>query len=74
MNFKFPDGSHSASDIQGYVWYIIKKHQTETDNSPKWIFVNKIENRITFRITKEYYLKHLTTETMKLLESTEKSN
>ena len=35
------------------------------------IYVNKIENRITFKIKSGYYLKLLTTETMKLLGSTE---
>ena len=34
------------------------------------IYVNKIENRITFKIKSGYYLELLTPETMKLLEST----
>ena len=34
------------------------------------IYVNKIENRITFRIKAGYYLELLTPETMKLLGST----
>ena len=34
------------------------------------IYVNKIENRITFKIKTEYYLELLTPETMKLLGST----
>ena len=34
------------------------------------IYVNKIENRITFKIERGYYLELLTPETMKLLEST----
>ena len=33
--------------------------------------MNKIENRITFKIKNEYYLELLTPETMKLLGSTE---
>ena len=37
------------------------------------IYVNKIENRITFKIKTEYYLELLLSETMKLLGST-KSN
>ena len=36
------------------------------------IYVNKIENRITFKIKNGYYLELLTTETMKLLGSTER--
>ena len=35
------------------------------------IYVNKIENRITFKIKNRYYLELLTPETMKLLGSTE---
>ena len=35
------------------------------------IYVNKIENRIRFKITTGYYLEFLTPETMKLLGSTE---
>ena len=34
------------------------------------IYTNKIENRITFKIKRRYYLEFLTTETMKLLRST----
>ena len=34
------------------------------------IYVNKIENRITFKIKTRYYLELLTPETIKLLEST----
>ena len=33
--------------------------------------MNKIENRITFKIQRGYYLELLTPETMKLFESTE---
>ena len=35
------------------------------------MYVNRIENRITFKIKSGYYLELLTPETMKLLESTE---
>ena len=41
-----------------------------TDNPPLRIYVNKIENRIIFKIKTGYYLKVLTPETMKLLGST----
>ena len=34
------------------------------------MYVNKIENRITFKIKTGYYLELLTPETMKLLGST----
>ena len=54
--FDLPDGSYSVSDIQDYFKYIIKKHQTIADNSPVQIYVNKIKNRIAFKI-KNYLLK-----------------
>ena len=68
--FELPDGSYSVSDIQDYFEYIIKKHETVTDNPSIRIYINKIENRITFKINTGYYLKLLTPETMKLLGST----
>ena len=42
-----------------------------TNNPPIRIYVNKIENKITFTIKTTYYLKFLTPETIKLLESTQ---
>ena len=71
MNDKFelPDGSFSVSDIQNYFEYILEKHEENTDNPSVWIYVNKIENRITIKIKKRYSLELLTPETMKLLRS-----
>ena len=43
---------------------------TVTDNTSIRIYVNKIENRITFKIKTGYYHKLLTPKTMKLLGST----
>ena len=65
--FKLPDGSYSASDIQDYFEYIIKKHEAIVDNPPVQIYVNKIENRIIFKIKARYKLESLTKETMQLL-------
>ena len=69
--FELPDGSYSISDIQDYFEYILKKQSESVDNPPIRIYVNKIENRITFKIKSGYYLELLTPETMKLLGSTE---
>ena len=44
-----------------------------TDNPAIRMYVNKIENRITFKIRTVYYLKLLTSVAMKLLGSTKKS-
>ena len=48
----------------------LKNHETVTDNPSIRIYVNKIENRITFKIKIGYYLQFLTPETMKLLGRT----
>ena len=69
--FELPDGSYSISDIQVYFEYILKKHGENIDNPSVRIYVNKIENRITFKIKTGYYLELLIPETMKLLGSTE---
>ena len=69
--FELPDGSYSVSDIQDYFEYILKKHGENIDKPSVKIYVNKIENRITFKIKNGYSLELLTPETMKLLGSTE---
>ena len=69
--FKLPDGSYSISDIQDYFEYILKKHGEDIDKPSVQIYVNKIENRVTFKIKNGYSLELLTKETMKLLGSTE---
>ena len=65
-----PDGFYSISDIQDYFQNIFKKHRENTDKPSIQIYVNKIKNRITFKIKKGYTLELLTKETMKLLRST----
>ena len=69
--FELPDGSYSVSDIQDYFEYILKKHSESVDNPSIIIYMNKIKDRITFKIKSGYYLELLTPETMKLLGSTE---
>ena len=65
--FEVPHGLYSISDIQDYFEYILKKHGENIDNTSIRIYVNKIENRISFKIKTGYYLELLTSETMKLL-------
>ena len=65
------DGSCSVSDIQDYFKYIMKKHGEDMDKPSVMIYVNKIENRATFKIKNGYNLELLSSETMKLLGSTE---
>ena len=58
--FELPDGSYSISDVQDYFEYILKKHSESVDNPSIRIYVNKIENRITFKLKSGYYLELLT--------------
>ena len=67
-----PDGSYSVSDIEGYFEYIIKNHETVADNPPVQIYVNKIKNRIVFKINTGYKLELLTKVAMQLLGSSKK--
>ena len=67
--FELPDGLYSVSDIQDYFEYTFKKHETVTDKASIMIYVNKIENRIAFKIKTGYYLELLMPEIMKLLEA-----
>ena len=69
--FELPDGLYSVSDIQDYFEYILKKHGENTDKPSVQIYVNNIENRVTFKIIDGYSVELLTRETMKLLGSTE---
>ena len=72
--FDLPDGSYSVAYIQDYFKFIIKKHETLTENSPAQIYPNKIKNRIAFKVKTGYKLELLSSETMKLLSSTKKDN
>ena len=65
--FELPNGSDSVSDIQDY----LENHGEDIDEPSVQIYVDQIENRITFKIKKGYSLELLTPETMKLLGSTE---
>ena len=68
--FDLPDGSYNISEIQDYIEYIIKKHETIGENAPIIIYPNTINNRIVFKIKNRYKLELLSKETMKLLGST----
>ena len=48
--FDLPDGSYSIADIQVYFEFIIKKHETLTENSPVQIYPKKSKT--------ELFLKH----------------
>ena len=65
-----PDGSYNISEILDYIEYIIKKHETISENAPILIYPNTINNRIVLKIKSGYKLELLSKETMKLLGST----
>ena len=50
------------SDIQDYFEYILEKHGENIDEPSVQIYVNKIENRVTFKIKNGYSLEILTPE------------
>ena len=70
--FELPVGFYSVSDIQDYFKYILKKHGENTNKPSVQIYLNKIENRTTFKIEHGYSLELLAKEAMKLLGSIEK--
>ena len=73
VSYYYLEVSYSVSNIQDYFEYVIKKHETLTDKSLIQIFINKIQNRITFKIKTGYYFEYLTPDTIKLLGGTERS-
>ena len=58
--FHLPGGVYSIADIQDYFEFVIKKQETLTEKSPAQIYVNKIKNRIVFKIKTGYKLELLT--------------
>ena len=54
--FDLPDDSYSISGIQDYFEFIIKKHETLTENLPIQTYANRITNRIIFKIKTGYKL------------------
>ena len=70
--FELPNGSYSVSEIQYYIKYIIKKHETLTKIPPIHVYINRINNRLVFKIKDAYKLELQTPETMKLFGSTKK--
>ena len=48
--FELPDGSYSVSDIQHYIEYIIKEHETLTTIPPIHVYISRVNNRLVFKI------------------------
>ena len=52
--FELPDSSYSVSDIQDYIEDIIKKHETLTTIPHIHVYINRINNRLVFKIKVGY--------------------
>ena len=48
--FELPEGSYSMSGIQGYIEYLTKMSETLPTNLPIHSYVNRINNRLLFKI------------------------
>ena len=64
------DSSYSVSDIQDYTEYIIKKHEELPTNPLICIYIDRINNKLVFKIKAEYKLELQTHETIKLFGDT----
>ena len=62
----------TVSDIQDYIEYIIKKHEKLITIAPIHVYINRINNRLVFKIKGGYKLELQTLEAMKLFGSTKK--
>ena len=60
------------SDIQDYIEYVIKKHETLTTIPPIHVYINRINSRLVFKIKDGYKLELQMPETKKLFGSTKK--
>ena len=58
------------SEIQDYIEFIIKKHETVINNPPIHIYIIRINNKLLFKIKDRYKLELETAETMELFGST----
>ena len=66
------DGSYSLSDIQDYIEYIIKKHNTLTSIPPIHVYIDGINNKLVFKKKDGHKIGLQTPGTMKLFGSTKK--
>ena len=48
--FELPDGSYFVLDNQDYIEYIIKKHETLTKIPRIYVYINRFNNRLVFKI------------------------
>ena len=78
--FELADDSYSVADNQGYIEYIIKKHEALTAIPAIHVYINRINNRLVLKMMDVkvdnrkygYKLELQTPETMRLFGSTKK--
>ena len=63
--FELPDRFYSVLDIQDFIEYILKSYETLTAIPPIHVYVNRINNRLVFKIKDGYNLELKTSETVK---------
>ena len=68
--FDLPDGFYSVSDIQDNIEYTIKKGETLTTIPPVYVYINRINKRIVFKIKDGCKVEMQMLETMKIMEKT----
>ena len=68
--FDLSHGSYSVSYIQDYIKYIIRKLEILTKTPPIHVYINRINNRLMFKIKDGYRLELKTPDTMELFGST----
>ena len=67
-----PDGCYYMSYTKDYIDYIIKKNETLRTISPNNVYINRINNRLVFKIKDRYKLELQMCETVGLFGSTKK--
>ena len=70
--FDIPDGSNSMLDIQDYIKYIIKNHETLITIPFIYFYINIINIRLVFEIKDGYKLELQMPQTIKLFGITKK--
>ena len=72
--FELSDASYSVSDIQDCIKYIIKKHEALTAIPPIHVYINRISNRLLFKIKGGSKLELKTSETSEIIREHKKIN
>ena len=47
--FELPHGFYSVSDIEDYIEYVIKMHETLTTFCPIYVYINRINDKLMLK-------------------------